>query len=79
MIIVTCPHCSEYIVIHEKETNCRIFRHGVYKSSMKQIHPHTPKDECDRLVRNNQIYGCGKPFKLVSQNNIETAIICDYI
>lgn len=79
MIIITCPHCSEYIVIHEKETNCRIFRHGVYKHNMTQIHPHSSKDECDRLVKENHIYGCGKPFQLVLKNEKETAIICDYI
>ncbi len=33
--IVLCPHCMEYIEI--LELNCKIFRHGVFKDSGKQI------------------------------------------
>ena len=62
-LIVTCPHCEQLILI--AAINCRIFRHGVYKASGKQVNPHLPRAGCDRLVAANLIYGCGKPFQLV--------------
>lgn len=73
MLIVTCPHCGEYVEIIE--LNCRIFRHGVYKKNMTQINPHMPQPECEALVKADEIYGCGKPFRI----NAITAEICDYI
>ena len=51
-LIVECPHCKSYIYILKKEINCKIFRHGVYKSNNKQINPHMKKEECDYLSRN---------------------------
>jgi hypothetical protein len=66
-LIVTCPHCGDDIFIMKKEINCTIFRHGVLKTTLKQIDPHSPKDICDRLKADDLIYGCGKP------------VICDYI
>jgi hypothetical protein len=74
-IIVNCPHCKEYIQIFKKEFNCKIFRHGIYKSNGKQIPPHLEKDKCDALYNQGKIYGCGKPFLL----NDNKAVICDYI
>jgi len=79
--IVTCPHCNLLIFIFEKDYNCKIFRHGVYKNNIsKQIDPHLSKEECEKLKKTDKIFGCGKPFKLV-ENMIgkPTAIICDYI
>ena len=51
---------------------------------MQPIPPHAPKEECDRLVAENQIVGCGKPFRVedltdASGNRILIAIECDYI
>ena len=63
----------------KNEINCAIFRHGVMKSTLKQINPHLPKSECDKLYMNDDIYGCGKPFKLIHQDNSFKAIKCDYI
>jgi len=74
-IIVNCPHCKEYIQILKKEFNCKIFRHGIYKSNGKQIPPHLEKDKCDALYNQGKIYGCGKPF-LLKDNK---AVICPYI
>lgn len=71
--IVVCPHCFQQVIIEKK--NCGIFRHGINKSNFKQIDPHLNKKKCDQLLKENKIYGCGKPFKL--ENN--KAIICDYI
>ena len=36
---------------------------------MEQIDPHACKEICDNLVKNNEIYGCGKPFKLFWNKN----------
>lgn len=76
-IVLKCPHCNDYIEI--LEINCAIFRHGYFISNNEQINPHLKKDECDKLVENNLIYGCGKPFKVIKENNNYNAIICDYI
>ncbi len=74
-LIVECPHCSEPILIFKKEINCKIFRHGVLKSTNQQIDPHLPKSECEFLVKNEKIYGCGGPFKIEN----ECSVICDYL
>jgi len=61
------------------EFNCCIFRCGIYKSNNKQIDPHLPKEECDRIVREDLIYSCGKPFQI--ENKDKTLIVkkCAYI
>jgi hypothetical protein len=79
-----CPQCGEMVYIRIKDFNCRIFRHGVYKSTRKQIDSHSTKEQCDELVKNDLIWGCGKPFKLVNnkdKNSYEKykLIVCDYI
>jgi hypothetical protein len=78
-IVVECPNCQNQIQIFRNEINCAIFRHGILKSNGEQIGPHTPKQECEALVLNKLIYGCGKPFRLVNNNNVYNAEICDYI
>ena len=75
-IIVKCPHCNEQIFIYKKELNCRIFRHGIYKKTLKQIHPHMKKNECDFLAKKKLIYGCGKPFRIDKNNCVQN---CGYI
>lgn len=74
--IIVCPHCHECIIINE--LNCCIFRHGVYKSGL-QIPPHLEKEKCDELVRNGEIYGCGKPFRITIVNGKWIVSKCDYI
>jgi hypothetical protein len=78
-IVVSCPHCNKYILIFKKEFNCKIFRHGVYKNNKKQIDPHLPKEECDRLFNEKLIIGCGKPFQIINYLGLHQAIKCDYI
>jgi hypothetical protein len=73
--IIECPHCQMCIQIYKKDINCKIFRHGVYKNNNKPIGPHASKSECENLIKENLIYGCGKPFKFDGKK-IE---ICDYI
>ena len=72
-LIVNCRNCNIPVLI--SELNCRIFRHGVLKSNNTQINPHANKEECDYYIKNDLIYGCGKPF-MIKDNNIS---ICDYI
>ena len=74
-----CPHCNDDIIVHKNELNCKIFRHGVYKSNMEQINPHLGKDLCDRLKHDDMIYGCSKPFQIIEKHNKYYIIICDYI
>ncbi len=77
-IIISCPHCDQNILVMEKEINCAIFRHGSYKINLKQINPHEKKEECDRLAKEDLIFGCGKPFRIIKEEEYK-AIICDYI
>lgn len=76
--IVTCPHCNSPVVI--EQVNCAIFRHASRKTDGTQIDPHTPQSECERLVREDKIYGCGKPFQIHQDPSGQwIAVICDYI
>jgi len=80
--IVACPHCELMIMVNKNELNCKIFRHGIYKNTYTQINPHYSKEICDKLIKDNLIIGCGKPFKLIINKkdiNECKAIICDYI
>jgi hypothetical protein len=74
-LYLNCPHCGCMVVINEKDINCGIFRHGVYKHNNKRIPPHTKKEKCDKLIKENKIYGCSKPFKYIN-GLLEK---CDYI
>lgn len=78
-ILVICPHCELLIQILYKEINCKIFRHAIYKSTFKQIDPHLSKEDCDALIRENKIIGCGKPFEIKQIENDWNAYKCDYI
>ena len=73
MFIVQCPNCGIFIEV--LELNCKIFRCGVYKDSYIQIPPHLPEPDCIRLVQEDLIYGCGRPFQII--NNIPYP--CSYI
>ena len=76
--IITCPHCSDYIII--KKINCGIFRHVVLIKTGKQIDPHASKEICDELITKKLIFGCGKPFKVVKkEDGVYITEICEYI
>lgn len=75
--IIKCPHCDEFIII--EKINCGIFRHGILKKNGKQIDPHASKEECDYYIRENKIYGCGKPFRIIFNGSEFNSEICDYI
>lgn len=74
-IFVTCPYSDCSIKIEIIEINCAIFRCGICKENGQQINPHLSKEECDTLKKEDKIWGCGRPFKLV--NN--TLVKCEYI
>ena len=75
--LVFCPHCNQGIEVIKR--NCCIFRCGIMKSDYKQIPPHLPKVECDKLAAEDKIYGCGKPFQLVFIEGEWKPVICEYI
>lgn len=54
MFEVICPHCQGIVII--EQLNCKIFRHGIFKRSGKQIPPHAPKAECDVWVEKGEIW-----------------------
>ena len=77
MIFLECPACK--INLEIIELNCCIFRCGIIKKSFKQIDPHLSKIECEKLIKNDEIYGCGSPFQVIKNNEEYKTIICDYI
>lgn len=77
--IFVCLHCNQPFVVHHNEFNCRILRHGVFKHNLQPINPHSSKEECDKLVYDDVIYGCGKPLQIVDSNDGYQVIVCDYI
>lgn len=78
-LLLKCPHCHEYVLIYKKEFNCKIFRHAYYRDTYKRINPYMKKEICERLLKEDLIYGCGKPFKLVELNNKYILEKCIYI
>ena len=49
-----CPHCNQEVIVGIKELNCAIFRHAIYKNNYQQVDPHLQKDECEKLLKENQ-------------------------
>jgi hypothetical protein len=75
-----CPHCKFMFIVNTTEINCGIFRHAVFSNSMMQINPHETKENCEELIRNNLIYGCAKPIRILKTNDDKYIIeMCDYI
>ena len=75
--VITCPSCSSPVLI--EQINCAIFRHGIFKRNGTQIPPHSSEADCDAFVKNELIYGCGKPFIIVSVDGQPVAEHCGYI
>ena len=71
-MLVLCPHCLDYMLI--AEINCGIFRHAIFKDG-SDVPPHSTKEECERFIELELIWGCGKPFQMIDG----IPIICDYI
>jgi hypothetical protein len=51
----------------------------MYKANGEQLPPHFPRAECDRVVAEDLIYGCGKPFRIETVDGQQVAVVCDYI
>ena len=49
------------------------------KHNGTQINPHSSKDLCDHYVKNDMIFGCGKPFIIKGEAPNLVVEICDYI
>jgi len=77
--VFDCPRCGVLIQVARAETNCRIFRHAVYAGTVDPIPPHTPRDECERLVAGGLVVGCAGPFRLVLEADPPYAEACGYI
>jgi major membrane immunogen (membrane-anchored lipoprotein) len=67
--IIYCPHCEGAIQL--KKIHCGIFRHGIYKKTLKQIDSHGSKEFVDNLMRKNKIHGCGQPFRITDNLMVE--------
>lgn len=76
VIIGTCPHCSESFFVERKDLNCRIFRHGYYKSNWTPLDPHLSKTDCLFLKEKNLINGCGGPMEYIE--SLSKFVKCDY-
>lgn len=75
--LICCPTCNQIIMV--EKINCGIFRHGQYVNSGKQLDPHASKPECELLIQQQMIYGCGKPFQVLFENGEIKIQKCDYI
>lgn len=78
VLVFICPHCGNELIILENEINCRIFRHAVYKN-WEPVNPHAGKELCDKLVAEDKVLGCCKPFELIKSKSGEWEIkACEY-
>lgn len=78
-IVFPCVHCDGMIQVFKNEFNCCIFRHAIFKDTREQINPHTPKEICDKLIEENKVEGCAKPFRIVIEGAKIYVEKCDYI
>lgn len=81
MFVTQCPHCRDELYLLETELNCGIYRHAVEKNG-NSVDPHCSKERMDVLIKNNVIFGCGQPFRIVMEVkngvNCMNAISCDW-
>jgi hypothetical protein len=78
LLILECPNCQDYFIVDEKEINCAIFRHAMFRNGT-MVNSHESKQNLEKLKSEDLIYGCGKPFKIVKQQDKYITEICDYI
>lgn len=76
--IFECPHCELPVQVAKNEVNCHIFVHGSMRSTGEQVNPHSTKEHCDRLIAQDLIYGCCKPFKLFRGQNGDVEYVDAY-
>lgn len=79
-LVLNCPHCMDMFIVDILHLNCMIFRHAVFKDTLLHIDPHATEIMCNVLLRENRIYGCARPFRVVSDgSNGYRTEKCDYI
>lgn len=64
-----CPHCRLWTEVFQKDLNCKIFRHAVYKKDFKPINPHASEAEVSTIK--DKIIGCGGPHQLFQSQDGE--------
>jgi len=74
---IICPQCNDPVLI--EQINCGIFRHAVMKETGQQIDPHSPEAVCLELLKQDRIWGCGKPFQIVKEESGWVVRCCDYL
>ena len=78
IIITPCPHCFEEVLVYLNNVNCGMFRHAVFISSGELIPSNFTKEVCERLIEEEKVYGCGKLFQIIFQEDGKLrAEICD--
>lgn len=75
LYVVVCPNCGGGCVISQRDLNCQVFRHAVVIATGQPLNPHAGQAECERMLTENKIRGCGAPFRFDG----ETATKCGYI
>jgi hypothetical protein len=58
-----CVWCQGMIEVPDSAIGCGIFRHAILRDTGQPINPHTPQQECERLVQLNLVRGCCQPFR----------------
>ena len=76
-LYIECPHCECFVEI--ASINCGIFRHAVYRHNMQQMNSHASQGICERAIINDEIYGCGKAFRIDNIDDKYVVSKCDYI
>ena len=76
-IYITCPNCNGMVEIIQ--LNCGIFRHAELKNNKGQVNPHASEEYCNYLLKEELIYGCGKPFRIECLDGIYIPSKCEYI
>jgi len=81
LFIFKCPNCLSYAACYKSDIRCTIFRHACFKRNMLPVNPHASKEALDLLIKQDLIYGCAKPFRLIlnKDGNDVTPIKCGYI
>lgn len=65
VLFFECPWCSGMFEVAESEVNCGIFRHGINRTTGRQLDPHLTLAAYEDLSLSGNIYGgCGRPIRV---------------
>ena len=67
--------CFGIWINFEHKTSRQISSIRYFKKDMKFVPPHAPKEECEKWLKKNLVWGCAKPFKFDGR----TVEKCGYI